>query len=433
MTAARGAASRDGRVRGRCGVVALWLGLAACLPARSPQRREEAPVAIAEIAAMSPGPAVSACGPSPGPALAADRAVTAAVALEDGTVLLAGHAGASPPRPWSALLEPRSGAVADIAVLPDRFIARLARTSGGAVIALAARERGGPVTESARFDVATRAWQPLPALAGCVSDDAPSLRDQYGATVEMAGLSDGGAFVVGHRCAVRLTASGEWVPAPSPPPARGFTLTRLAQGDLLRVGGLRSTADGGDLEATREVHRFDVEAQRWAPVAVAPYYRYNHAAAPLRDGRLLVIGGCEDSGTTCGAEHYPAPPAAIYDPVADRWEVLGAGPVTDRERGTATVLADGRVVVLGGFGGREEWGRTPGALYQDGRWGELPGLGRGGGSHIAVAAGDHHVLIAGGMWKEAARPLLWYGAAAACPATAVELTAPRPPLVESMP
>jgi hypothetical protein len=53
--------------------------------------------------------------------------------------------------------------------------------------------------------------------------------------------------------------------------------------------------------------------------------------------------------------------------------------------------------------------------------------------HIAVAAGDHHVLIAGGMWKEDARPLLWYGAAAACPATAVELTAPRPPLVESMP
>lgn len=418
---------------GRHYLVALWLGIASCVPARSPQRREEAPVALAEIAAQSPGPAVSACGPSPGPALAADRAVTAAVALEDGTVLLAGHAVASPPRPWSALLEPRSGAVTDIAVLPDRFIARLARTSGGAVIALAARELGEPVTESARFDVATRTWQPLPALPGCVSDDAPSLRDQYWATVEMAGLSDGGAFVVGHRCAVRLTASGEWVPAPSPPPARGFTLTRLAQGDLLRVGGLRDTADDGDLEATREVHRFDVEAQRWAPVAAAPYYRYNHAAALLRDGRLLVIGGCEDSGTICGAEHYPAPPAAIYDPVADRWEVLGGGPVTDRERATATVLADGRVVALGGFGGREEWGPTPGALYQHGRWSELPGLGRGGGQHIAVAAGDHHVLIAGGMWKEDARPLLWYGAAAACPATTVELTAPRPPLAESMP
>ena len=25
-----------------------------------------------------------------------------------------------------------------------------------------------------------------------------------------------------------------------------------------------------------------------APVAAAPYYRYNHAAAPLRDGRLLA-------------------------------------------------------------------------------------------------------------------------------------------------
>lgn len=409
----------------------LWLGLASCRSSHAPRTADEPPVAttaVATTARSSPGPA---CGPSPGPTLAADRSVTAAVALDDGTVLLAGAAGRTP-RPWSALLDPRTGAVTEVEMLPDRFAQRLVRTTDGNAIAVAGRRPGEAVTASARFELATHTWHALPALPACVSDDVPALSDQHRATVEMAALSDGGVLVLGHRCAARLTSVGAWVQAPSPPPARGFTLTQLAQGDLLRVGGLRTAANDADLEATREVYRFALADRRWTSVAASPYYRYHHATAVLRDGRLLVVGGCEDSGTICGAENTPAPPATIYDPVADRWMTLGGGPVTDRERATATVMADGRVVMLGGFGNGEEWGPTPSAVYDNGRWAELPGLGRGGGQHLGVATGDH-ILIAGGMWKEHEPPLLWYGAAPSCPTTPVALSPPAPPVEESMP
>jgi hypothetical protein len=357
--------------------------------------------------------------------------VTAAVALDSGTVLLAGYASAHPARPWSALLDPRSGTVTEIVMLSDLFVERLARTTAGTAIALAGRAPGGPVTESARFDVATHAWHALPALPACVSDDASSLRDQYPATTEMAALSDGGALVVGHRCAVRLTASGAWVQAPSPPPARGFTLTRLAQGDLLRIGGLRTIPDHSDLEATRAVYRFDFKAYRWSSVAPAPYFRYNHTATTLADGRLLVSGGCEDSGTICHAENRAAPAATIYDPVSDHWEVLGAGPVTNRERSTATAFADGRVVIVGGFVDDAGLVVAPSAQYRDGRWSELPGLGYTRAGHTALAAGTH-ILLAGAGWDDEPQ-LQWYGAAPSCPSTPVTLTPPAPPLEESMP
>ena len=407
-------------------LVVLWLGLAACPSPRSPQTAVGSSSAITAAEAASPGPAAPACGPSPGPTLAPDRTVTAAVAFDDGTVLLTGYSSAHPVRPWSALLKPRSGPVTEVAMPQDLFVERLARTTTGIAIALAGRRPGQPVTESARFDVATRTWHALPAVPACVSEDAPSLREQYPATTEIAALSDGGALVVGHRCAVRLSASGAWGHAPSPPPARGFTLTRLAQGDLVRVGGLRTMPDDFDLEATRDVYRFDFRAYRWSPVAPSPYFRYNHTATTLPDGRLLVSGGCEDSGTICHAENRPAPPATIYDPVTDRWEVLGGGPITNRERSTATVLADGRAVIVGGFVDDSGVVVAPSAQYRDGRWSELPGLGYTRAGHTALAAGDH-IFLAGAGWDDEPQ-LQWYGASPSCPTTPVTLSPPAPPL-----
>lgn len=400
--------------------------LAGCPSARS--------VEIAEPRAAPPPSSVQECGPSEGPVLPAGRTITAAVALDNGAVLLAGvDGGAGPghtPEGWSAIFDPRLGSLLETPVPPELVVTQAAWTGRGVIAIgtslLDAVANTDAVTMAARFDVNTRTWIAMPRVPSCVGDGSFSNPP----TVEMIALADGAALVVGALCTAQVTADGRWTQYAAPPPARLFTLTRLNGGDVLRIGGVR-LSDG---ELMRDAFRFRADRQQWVEVAPSPYFRYNHTSSRLEDGRVLVVGGCEVTEGACGSEGVlRGPPPVLYDPRADRWEVLGQAEVNNRERASATVLADGRVVLLGGFGSGEEWGELPGAAYQNGGWVELPGLGRGGGQHLAVAAGDHHVLVAGGMWKENEPQLLWYGAAPSCPSTPVKLAPPAPPLEESTP
>ena len=71
--------------------------------------------------------------------------------------------------------------------------------------------------------------------------------------------------------------------------------------------------------------------------------RYGFTATLLRDGRVLVVGGFSAGGAGVQAS------AELYDPATGRWTVT-ASLRTPRRNHTATLLADGRVLVAGGFG-----------------------------------------------------------------------------------
>jgi hypothetical protein len=66
--------------------------------------------------------------------------------------------------------------------------------------------------------------------------------------------------------------------------------------------------------------------------------RADHTATRLADGRVLVVGGWGAPGKLGHAE--------LYDPAAGRWsQIPGAAPRGDD---TATLLGDGRVLLFGG-------------------------------------------------------------------------------------
>src|SRR5215208_4016007 len=69
--------------------------------------------------------------------------------------------------------------------------------------------------------------------------------------------------------------------------------------------------------------------------------RFDHTATALADGRVLVAGGYNSSGPTASAE--------IYDPATNSWSAADSLD-TARYDHTATALADGRVLVAGGVG-----------------------------------------------------------------------------------
>jgi hypothetical protein len=100
-------------------------------------------------------------------------------------------------------------------------------------------------------------------------------------------LSDGRVLAVGPHCA-ELFFSGVWHSTAVPPiAALDPTLTALADGNALLVGGVLD-------EAVNDVHLFDAASESWRAVAPLHARRFAHAALELRDGRVLVTGGCDD-------------------------------------------------------------------------------------------------------------------------------------------
>ena len=75
-------------------------------------------------------------------------------------------------------------------------------------------------------------------------------------------------------------------------------------------------------------------------------HRTRHTATLLPDGRVLVVGGM-----TATSPYAYSGTAEIYDPVNNTWSAAGTVLAGGLSQHTATLLADGRVFVAGGDGG----------------------------------------------------------------------------------
>ena len=125
----------------------------------------------------------------------------------------------------------------------------------------------------------------------------------------------------------------------------GLTTTTLQDGRVLVAGGAWTAPGSGDTSvATAEL--FDPRAGTFTRTGDMTTRRSNHTAILLADGRVLVIGGRRR------ATARPALfSAEIYDPSTGQWSQVGSMNVR-RAIFTATLLRDGRVLVA--FGWDEE-------------------------------------------------------------------------------
>ncbi len=143
--------------------------------------------------------------------------------------------------------------------------------------------------------------------------------------------------------AVVAVSTDTWTPAPQMPTERvaGHSATLLPDGQLLVAGGVKSAGAG-----TAAVDLFDPVAATWTSVAPMNVMRSSHTATLLADGRVLVAGGSTVSASAATGYVNNAS-AEIYDPVANAWTLtppMSAG----RSHHTATLLPDGKVLVVGG-------------------------------------------------------------------------------------
>lgn len=141
----------------------------------------------------------------------------------------------------------------------------------------------------------------------------------------------------------------------------------------------------------------DRAAGEWAATDPLPSPRawWGHSDGLVRmlDGMVVAIGG-EDGRRAARAEVF------LYDPVSGRWEEL-APLATPRRRNSATVLADGRILVAGGLTGPREFpatGLATAELYDPatGEWSPAGCMAEPRFFHHATLLPDGRVLLAGG-------------------------------------
>ena len=110
-----------------------------------------------------------------------------------------------------------------------------------------------------------------------------------------------------------------------------------------------------------------------------------HVAALLADGRVLVIGGGDDGSA-----------AELYDPATRQWTITGSTVEPKFSGFAAAALSDGAVLLTGGMAGT---GASVSAELYDpdtGEWTATDDMLEGRLGHTATLLPDGTVLVAGG-------------------------------------
>ncbi len=187
-------------------------------------------------------------------------------------------------------------------------------------------------------------------------------------------------------------ASGTWAPGPAPPGHNATTIVPLTDGGALLLGEAACGPPALKCLPTTATYRLNAGDTTWTPAAPMHEARARPTVVRLADGRVLVAGGFGDSCTPRVAFGYSCAPLAsveVFDPATGTWSP--AAPMPEPRGGaSATLLSDGSVLLVGGGGPTEDALRYHPA---SGRWrtlGPTPSL---TGTTLLALSGERAIAI----------------------------------------
>ena len=169
-------------------------------------------------------------------------------------------------------------------------------------------------------------------------------------------------------------------------PRAAHRATLLGDGSVLITGGCTEPGCGG-FDAGRRSEVFDGDSMVSGPTMITA--RASGSATLLADGRVLLVGGYPGEGEP------PTAAAETFEPAADAFNAVGdlEGPRADH---TATLLSDGRVLITGGFDATGQALRDSEVFDPStNEFSPGPELSAPRAAHVAVTVGDTIVLIGG--------------------------------------
>jgi hypothetical protein len=187
--------------------------------------------------------------------------------------------------------------------------------------------------------------------------------------------------------ALRPALAGSFQPTATMSVTRaGHTATLLPNGKVLVAGGW----EGGNF-ANSSAELYDFATRHWIGTGSMATNRAYHTATLLENGKVLVAGGQASSAWYSG----PLDATELYDPAAGTWTITGHLAIS-RYAHTATLLADGRVMIAGGS---TVTGETSSCEIYDsltGSWTQTGSLGAARYQHTATLLPNRKVLVVGG-------------------------------------
>ena len=193
--------------------------------------------------------------------------------------------------------------------------------------------------------------------------------------------------------------AGTWTATGAMHEARfAHSASLLPDGKVLVAGG-NAVRSAQSNRALRTCEIFDPATGQWTQAAPLNDARFGHPAVVLNDHRVLVVGGV----VAVGRGRYTALGyCEIYDPTAAKWTPTGSL-ATPRKSHQAMLLADGTVLATGGdIVGLQNWTLNPYSLWSSevfnvaaGTWSAGTDMPYGRSHHRAVRVGAKALIIGG--------------------------------------
>jgi hypothetical protein len=142
-----------------------------------------------------------------------------------------------------------------------------------------------------------------------------------------------------------------------------------------------------------------VKLGAFVPTQSLPAPRWSHCAVTLRNGKVLIAGGVGNATNADGVNiQVDLDTAVLYDPSSGGFQDTGRM-IIARMNPTATVLNDGRVLIIGGGQSGPPGKPNPGAELYDPSNGTFAPVSNVSQrvNHTATLLRDGRVLIAGGI------------------------------------
>lgn len=185
--------------------------------------------------------------------------------------------------------------------------------------------------------------------------------------------------------------------SPMGEPRAAQTATLLPSGDVLVAGGYNGFIEniGGRHTSLDVAELFDPTTGAWTLAAPMHVARSSQTATVLADGQVLIVGGLEMPGCCLTGTRT----AELYDPRTNTWTATPPPPEL-QEAVTATLLQSGDVLVTGTFGPYDDSKALTGAVLYDpstNTWtnAAAPKLKRVSGTATLLPSGN--VLLLGGI------------------------------------
>lgn len=329
---------------------------------------------------------------APLPSMRIARMAHSATALPDGRILVAGGFGSDSAHPASAeLFDPATSRfLPATAMRTTRYSHTATALADGRILFTGGYGPGGRILRSAElYDPATGRFVDAGALTEPRADHV-AVRLADGRVLIAGGMGPDWTYLASAELYDPVTGRSSRV-GDMTVPRESHVGVRLANGQVLVVGGHVGRRSAMRLHASAELYDPATATFRRTGDMATP--RHKHDAVRVADGRVLVTGGADlrDSDGQYDSTEW-------YDPATGRFT---QGPRLQRPRykhaRSAVLLRDGRLLVAGGATAAETWDPATG------RFTIVPGAARLPANFSAVAAlADGRVLVTGGYGPDIA-------------------------------